>query len=162
MRIKKYLSLLLVCAMVITAGTSAKALEYSEPSGIASSDQFSSDACIVTSAQMRAVDLMYTPSLIISSPSTGKISVEASVRAKRTVDKLGFTVLRIERWGGSSWESDATWTNKYSYSTSSFSWSGSATGCVSGAYYKATCTFYAKLGTQVQTIDVETSYITCR
>lgn len=162
MKAKKALSLVLVCTIMLTLGTTILALERSEPTGIASSDPFSSDICIILSPQTRAADLMYSPKLFISSPSVGKISVSASVNAMKTVDKLGFTILEMERWDGNSWVPDATWTNKYSYSTSSFSWSGSAIGCVRGAYYKATCTFYAKIGTQVKTIDVETSYITCR
>ncbi len=162
MRTRKYLSFAFVCVVVFTLSASALAAGYPEPTGIASTDPFYSDSCIITSPQTRTVDLMKAPTLTISSPSVGKVSVNASVNAKMTVDKLGFTVLRIERWDGNSWVPDATVTDQYSYSTSSFSWSGSATGCVSGAYYRATCTFYAKLGTQVQTINVETSYITCR
>ena len=94
MKVKEIISLVLICTMTLVLGTTTFALERSEPTGIASSDPFSSDRCVILSPQTRAADLMYSPSLSISSPSVGKISVNANVSTKKTVDKLGFTVLK--------------------------------------------------------------------
>lgn len=161
MRLKKAFSVALALVLVLAVCSSALAQNDVKPTGIASKDTYFTDEYTISSST-RSADLMYTPTLSISSPSTGKITVDVRVSAKKVVDKLGFTVLSIEQWSGSSWVPVATWTNKYAYGTDYFSWTGNATGCQSGASYRVSCTFYAKLGTQTQEIPATTSYITCR
>ena len=43
MKVKEIISLVLICTMTLVLGTTTFALERSEPTGIASSDPFSSD-----------------------------------------------------------------------------------------------------------------------
>ena len=161
MKTKNILALVCLFAMLFTVSTNALAAAPF-PLGTASTDPHYTDEYTVTSIMSRAANLMNAPRLSISSPSTGKVSVTASVTTADPVDKLGFTVLSIEKWNGSSWASVASWTDRYSSNTNTFSWSGSASGCESKANYRASCTFYAKEGNDVQTISATTSYITCR
>ncbi|MCL2672133.1 MAG: hypothetical protein FWF10_08870 [Clostridiales bacterium] len=123
-------------------------------------DQYTVDSEIIHSAT-RAT-LLKTPTLKISSPSTGKITINATVQTFMVVEKVGLTTITLQRWNGSAWVVTNTWTNQFAYNTNTFSWTKSDISAISGASYRVSATFYAQNGTDTHSITVTTSSITCK
>ncbi len=165
MKTRKALALILALTLFLALGSPTLAEGATAPTGVASADPHYSDSFTITyhsNSPARAANLIENPELTISSGSTGKVSVRAYASTSREVDQLGFTVLNVQGWSGSAWVTVASWTNQYDYDVDEISWSGSVTGCTSGGSYRATCTFYAMDGAQVNTASAITSYINCQ
>ncbi len=134
-----------------------------EPLGVASVDPYTSDQFFISKdILVRASSFSLSPSLSISSPSTGTIKVVARAHTSIVVDKIGFSSLHIQRWNGSTWVTVASWYNQYKTNSISFAFTGNASGANSGSFYRAICTFYAENSGETDSVTVTTSYITCK
>ena len=67
MKVKEIISLVLICTMTLVLGTTTFALERSEPTGIASSDPFSSDRCCLLYTSRKSSAVSQEPPCAISS-----------------------------------------------------------------------------------------------
>ena len=162
---KKTISILLsvlLLTFIIPSSVAEQAGEMQMPVGIASNSIYCSDSFYITGFGQRSSSFTFSPTLMISSPSANKISVLAQAHTNITVDKIGFSSLHIQRWNGSNWINVASWYYKYKTSTSVFSFTGNANNAISGAYYRAVCTFYAEKNGETESVTVTTSYIKCK
>ena len=107
-------------------------------------------------------DLIKSTDLEVESNASGQISVSLLVKTYDTVEKLGFSSLKVQRWNGSTWVTDAEVTNQYSYTTKTFSYTDTFTGLYSGALYRVKVTISARrtLG-EAQSMTVTSNVINC-
>ena len=107
-------------------------------------------------------DLIKTTNLTVSSNSSGHITAALLVKTYDTVEKLGFSSLKIQRWNGSAWVTDAEDTGVYSYAANTFTYNNTFTGLNSGALYRVKVTISARrtLG-EAQSMTVTSNVINC-
>lgn len=157
------LSMVFAFCLFNTAVADDAEADSTESLGIASLDPYTSDRFFISeNALMRASSFSLSPSLSISSPSTGAIKVVARAHTSIVVDKIGFSSLHIQRWNGSSWVTAASWYSQYKTNSISFAFTGNASGATSGSFYRAVCTFYAEKDGETESVTVTTSYIKCK
>ena len=100
-------------------------------------------------------------SITISCNDDGLITAKASLRANKSIEKLGFPVIRIERKDNSSWTPVAIAENQYKYSATRYSYSITCQGTTGKEYY-AYAEFYTKDGVKTDARDKMSETITCR
>ncbi len=107
-------------------------------------------------------DFIESVDLGVRSTGSEKIKVELVVDTYETMEKLGFSSLKVQRWDGNVWVTDAEITNQYSYTTQTFGYSHTFTGLYSGALYCVKVTLFAKrtIG-ETQSMTVTSSVINC-
>lgn len=152
--------LLLVCtASVVQAENDTDNL----PDWIPSANPFYADGYIVVSEESSdRADYITVETFSIVSNSVGKVSVSLSFSTNATMQKLGFTALRVQHWNGSSWEDAWTKTNQYAYDTDYFAYVKTLSNMSSNDYYRLSVDLYAKKGfLQVQTETIVSYYIRC-
>ena len=110
---------------------------------------------------IRASDLIASYSITISCNDDGLITATASLRANKSIEKLGFPVIRIERKDNSTWTPVAIAENKYKYSATRYSYSITCQGTTGKEYY-AYAEFYTKDGVKTDARDKMSETITCR
>lgn len=110
---------------------------------------------------IRASDLIASYSITISCNDDGLITAKASLRANKSIEKLGFPVIRIERKDNSSWTPVAIAENQYKYSATRYSYSITYQGTTGKEYY-AYAEFYTKDGVKTDARDKMSETITCR
>lgn len=142
----------------------ADGVENNIPEGIPSVDPYFSDEYIVCPCESAGrADYITVQTFSISSNSVGKISVTLTFSTNATMQKLGFTELRVQHWTGSSWENVWTKTDQYDYNTDFFSYVHTISNMASNDYYRLSVDLYAKKGfLQVQTKTLVTNYIRCK
>ena len=107
-------------------------------------------------------DFINPVELTIESTDTGKIEVELNVNTYETMEKLGFTNLKVQRWSGTSWVTDREVTSNYVYTTNSYSYHKSFTGLSSGYQYRVKVTLRAKRAPgEVQDMTITSDNILC-
>ena len=100
--------------------------------------------------------------LALNTNAVGQITISLSVTAVSTMKKLGFTVLKLQHWNGSSWEDVWSVSDQYSLNTDYFAYLTTRSGLVSNDFYQVTVELYAKKGfLQVQKQTITSNYILC-
>lgn len=164
--IKRVFCAIIASIMLICASPSVLAYGINEnvPDGIPSVNPFYSDEYIVLLGESNdRADYITVQNCSIASNSVGKVSVAVSFSTNATMQKLGFTTLRIQHWNGSSWEDVWTKTDQYAYDTDYFAYVKTLSNMSSNDYYRLSVDLYAKKGfLQVQTETIVTTYIRCR
>ena len=107
-------------------------------------------------------DFIKPADLTVESTTSGKIEVELRVRTYETMQKLGFTSLKVQRWTGSSWVTDEEVTNQFDMSTDTFTYSNTFTGLYSGYQYRVRVTLRARrVPGEVQDVTITSDSIIC-
>ena len=158
-----------IIAVMLTISPSylvyADSAAESLPEGMQASNPFYTDEYIIvyTSETGDRANYISDETVSIASNSVGKVSVALSLSTNQTMQKLGFTTLKVQHWNGSSWEDVWTKDDQYSYNTDLFSYVKTLSNMVSNDYYRISVDFYAKKGfLQVQTETVISYYIRCK
>lgn len=100
--------------------------------------------------------------LSVSSDSSGEIYVALTVKTNETMQKLGFTSLKLQKWSGSSWATEREVTNEFDYTTNSFGYSETFTGLSGGYTYRVKVTIRAKRAQgEVQDMTITSDSIIC-
>jgi len=134
------------------------------PDGIPSLDPYYTDEYIIYPCESTdRASYIIDQTVSISSNTVGKITITLSFNTNATMQKLGFTALRVQHWNGSSWEDVWTKTDQYEYNTDYFSYVHTLSNMASNDYYRVSVDLYAKKGfLQVQTTTLVTNYIRCK
>ena len=107
-------------------------------------------------------NFLNTPTFKVSSVDTGKIKVSLYASTNETMQKLGFTSLKVQRWNGTSWVTDEEVTNQYSYNTNAFNYTNIFTGLYSGYQYRVRVTLRARrVPGEVQDLTITSDSIIC-
>jgi hypothetical protein len=107
-------------------------------------------------------DFIKPVDLSVESKAIGKIEVELTVCTYETMQKLGFTSLKVQRWNGSSWITDREETNQYDYSSDSFEYTQPFTGLSGGYTYRVKVTILARrVPGEVQNMTITSDSIIC-
>ena len=162
--IKKILCItfaLILCAVSLGANA-----ESDVPAiGVASETPFESDgySTIVIIAPGDRANYMTIDKFQISSPSNGKLKIEIELSTTETMQALGATMIKIQHWNGSSWESIWSTSDHYSYNTTSFTYSHTFSGATSGDYYRLRAELSAvKSWYQMDIRTLNSTYIPCK
>lgn len=107
-------------------------------------------------------DFMLPADYEVESKASGKISVSLSVATYETMQKLGFTSLKVQYWSGTSWVTDEEVTDQFSYSTNRFGYNRTFTGLNSGYQYRVKVTLRARrVPGEVQDLTITSNSIIC-
>ncbi|MBR4659142.1 MAG: hypothetical protein IKP26_07825 [Clostridia bacterium] len=100
--------------------------------------------------------------LTVGSADSGEITVDLKVYTYETMEKLGFSNLKVQRWNGTTWVTDREATNQYEYTTDNFAYLHTFTGLYSGALYRVKVTLFARRAIgETQSMTVTSSVINC-
>lgn len=165
--IKRLFSTLLAALMVVCLSPVVRAGAVTEniPEGIPSQYLFYTDEYTVVSSNNFAdrADYITVGTFSIQSNTAGKLTATLNFSTNATMQKLGFTTLRVQHWNGSSWEDAWTKTDQYLYNTDYFPYVKTISNMASNDYYRLSVDLYAKKGfLQVQTVTLVSSYIRCQ
>ena len=98
----------------------------------------------------------------VLSLSSGSVKVEMTVETYETMQKLGFTSLKLQRKNGSSWITEDEITNEFDYITDSFSYINTFAGCSSGSQYRIKVVIRARrVPGEVQELTITSDSIIC-
>lgn len=106
-----------------------------------------------------ASDLIKQYSVSISCSNSGTVTATASIVATKPVDKVGFSLIRIEEKQGNSWKTVKSTTNVYRNGANRYSKALTYQG-TSGKQYRAYAKFYVKNGSSSDSRTKYSSTIT--
>ncbi len=130
--------------------------------GETAANMYYTDKYIVEDNADTNYEFMLPASLVVTSKSTGKISVALTVDTYETMQKLGFTSLKVQYWSGTSWVTDEEVTNQFSYSTDTFGYNHTFTGMHSGYQYRVKVSLRARRAQgEVQDLTITSDSIIC-
>ena len=98
----------------------------------------------------------------ISSTTARTVSVCASANANGSMNTIGFTTMKIQRFYKSRWMTVSTVSNVYSHNTSYFLYSTAKSCLVSGCYYRVQVTFFGDNGLTGTTVTKTSGAIRCK
>lgn len=162
---KRFLSIFFAFLFLLIPMSIARAdgTVYSLPEGTPSSNPYYTDEFTVIYPDNERGNYISDYTLTITSNSVGHVSIAASVTTTATMQKLGFTTIRVQHWNGSSWEDVWTKTDQFSTNTNYFAYVKTLGNMTSDDYYRVSVDFYAKKGfLQTQTLTIVSNYIRCR
>lgn len=164
--IKRVFCALIASIMMICTSSFvfAEDVDSNMPDGIPSLDPFyTNDYTVLPNEIGDRADYITVQTCSIGSNSVGKVTVTVSFSTNATMQKLGFTTLRVQHWNGSSWEDVWTKTDQYVYNTDYFAYVKTLSNMASNDYYRLSVDLYAKKGfLLVQTKTLVTDYIRCK
>lgn len=100
--------------------------------------------------------------LTVSRGMSGQLKVAVDAETYETMEKLGFTSLKVQRKNGSSWITDAEVTNEFDYSTDSFSYNETFSYLYSFCEYRVQVTLRARRAAgEVQDLTITSASIIC-
>ena len=164
MKNKRLLAFVLCLLLCLTTVTAAFASSDEPTSGIASKDPYFTDEYYSESPGVStyAGPSISSPTINLTSPSTGKIKIYLKIVTGNPVTKIGFkSNLVLQYWNGSRWGTSASWSEKYNSNATSYTFSQTLDR-TSGTRYRLTGTLFATNSSGTTTAPFTTSYITCR
>lgn len=117
-----------------------------------------STCSLAFAAQPRASELIVDCYIYAYTYGNGDIEFATDMTTLGSVDKIGFSSLKLQEKQGSKWVTVKSATNKYAYNTSLYSYSMSYSG-TSGNEYRFVVKYYAKDGSVSDTKNMTSSVL---
>lgn len=117
--------------------------------------------CIAEGIQPYASSLITSYSISTDRYTGGKIMITTDIVAFHSIEKLGFSSVKIQEYDNDTWTTVKRATNKYAYNALSHGYSLSYDG-TTGMKYRGVVSFYAKDGATTSGRTVTGSEVTAK
>lgn len=116
---------------------------------------------LAAETQTRASELIIDRAIYANDYGDGSIEFTADITTYGSVDKLGFSSLKLQEKRGSEWITVKSAKDKYAYNTAIHSYSLSYNGTI-GNQYRLVVDYYVKDGNIVETRNSTSSTLTAK